>query len=101
MAYVIAERCIGVKDTACVDPVDCINPKKNCPCTGLSGLRDFCVGRPAREVEALYGDQRNLRPRRQIHAGRICQARGEVSRDQEGQMPSLQERDDDETHRQD
>ena len=31
MAYVIAERCIGVKDTACVDacPVDCIHPCKN------------------------------------------------------------------------
>ncbi|MGH9527446.1 MAG: 4Fe-4S dicluster domain-containing protein [Terriglobales bacterium] len=31
MAYVIAEPCIGVKDTACVDacPVDCIHPGKN------------------------------------------------------------------------
>ena len=31
MAYVIAEPCIGVKDTVCVDacPVDCIHPKKN------------------------------------------------------------------------
>ena len=31
MAYVIAEPCIGVKDTGCVDacPVDCIHPKKN------------------------------------------------------------------------
>jgi len=31
MAYVIAEPCIGVKDTACVDacPVDCIHPKKD------------------------------------------------------------------------
>ena len=31
MAYVIAELCIGVKDTACVDacPVDCIHPKKD------------------------------------------------------------------------
>ena len=29
--YVIAEPCIGVKDTGCVDacPVDCIHPKKN------------------------------------------------------------------------
>lgn len=28
MAYVIAEPCIGVKDTACVEvcPVDCIHP---------------------------------------------------------------------------
>jgi len=32
MAYVIAEPCIGTKDTACVDacPVDCIHPKKDC-----------------------------------------------------------------------
>lgn len=31
MAYVIAEPCIGVRDTACVDacPVDCILPKKD------------------------------------------------------------------------
>ena len=31
MAYVIAEPCIGTKDTACVDacPVDCIHPAKN------------------------------------------------------------------------
>ena len=31
MTYVIAEPCIGVKDTSCVDacPVDCIHPKKN------------------------------------------------------------------------
>ena len=31
MAYTIAEPCIDVKDTACVDvcPVDCIHPTKN------------------------------------------------------------------------
>jgi ferredoxin len=31
MAFVIAEPCIGTKDTACVDicPVDCIHPKEN------------------------------------------------------------------------
>jgi NAD-dependent dihydropyrimidine dehydrogenase PreA subunit len=31
MAYVSAEPCINVKDTACVDacPVDCIHPRKN------------------------------------------------------------------------
>ena len=30
MAYVIAQPCIGVKDTACVEvcPVDCIHPTK-------------------------------------------------------------------------
>jgi ferredoxin len=33
MAYVIAEPCIGTKDTACVDvcPVDCIHPRKDEP----------------------------------------------------------------------
>ena len=31
MAYIIAEPCIGTKDTTCVDvcPVDCIHPAKN------------------------------------------------------------------------
>lgn len=31
MPHVIAEPCIGTKDTACVDacPVDCIHPKKD------------------------------------------------------------------------
>jgi NAD-dependent dihydropyrimidine dehydrogenase PreA subunit len=31
MALVIAEPCIGVKDTACVDacPVDCIHPRRD------------------------------------------------------------------------
>lgn len=31
MAYVIAEPCIGTKDTACVDacPVDCIHPRND------------------------------------------------------------------------
>ena len=33
MTYVIAEPCIDVKDTTCVDvcPVDCIHPTKNNP----------------------------------------------------------------------
>lgn len=33
MTYVIAEPCVDVKDTACVDvcPVDCIHPTKNDP----------------------------------------------------------------------
>src|SRR5689334_22408378 len=36
MTYVIAEPCIGTKDTACVDacPVDCIHPKKDEPAHG-------------------------------------------------------------------
>ncbi len=33
MAYVIAEPCIDVKDTACVDvcPMDCIHPRRDEP----------------------------------------------------------------------
>jgi len=33
MPYVIAEPCVGVKDTSCVDacPVDCIHPKRGEP----------------------------------------------------------------------
>jgi len=50
MAYVIAEPCIGVKDSACVDacPVDCIHPKKN---------TTYEDGRPGfEEVPQLYID---------------------------------------------
>jgi ferredoxin len=50
MAYVIAEPCVGVKDTACVDacPVDCIHPKKNTV---------YEDGRPGYdEVDKLYID---------------------------------------------
>lgn len=33
MAYIIAQPCIGVKDTACVEvcPVDCIHPRADEP----------------------------------------------------------------------
>lgn len=63
MAYVIAEPCIGTKDTACVDacPVDCIHPKKDEPAFAaevqpvhLHRLRGMCAGVPS------LGD---LRPR--------------------------------------
>jgi NAD-dependent dihydropyrimidine dehydrogenase PreA subunit len=50
IAYVIAEPCIGTKDTACVDacPVDCIHPKKN---------KTYDDGRPGfEEVPQLYID---------------------------------------------
>jgi ferredoxin len=50
MAFVIAEPCIGVKDTACVDacPVDCIHPKKDTV---------YEDGRPSfNDVEQLYID---------------------------------------------
>ena len=43
MAYVIAEPCIGTKDSACVDacPVDCIHPKKDEAGYGRSELQLF------------------------------------------------------------
>src|SRR5258708_13648461 len=50
MAYIIAEPCIGTKDTACVDvcPVDCIHPAKG---------RTYDDGRPVfDEVPQLYID---------------------------------------------
>src|SRR6266436_4716002 len=50
MAYIIAEPCIGTKDTACVDvcPVDCIHPAKD---------RTYGDGRPTfDEVPQLYID---------------------------------------------
>ena len=50
MAYIIAEPCIGTKDTACVDvcPVDCIHPAKD---------RAYDDGRPTfDEVPQLYID---------------------------------------------
>jgi NAD-dependent dihydropyrimidine dehydrogenase PreA subunit len=50
VAYIIAEPCIGTKDTACVDvcPVDCIHPAKG---------RSYDDGRPTYdEVTQLYID---------------------------------------------
>ena len=50
MAFVIAEPCIGTKDTACVDacPVDCIHPKKD---------TKYDDGRPVfDEVDQLFID---------------------------------------------
>ncbi|MGB6692261.1 MAG: ferredoxin family protein [Terracidiphilus sp.] len=40
MAYIIAEPCIGVKDTACVDvcPVECIHPTKDEPDFGTVAM---------------------------------------------------------------
>jgi ferredoxin len=71
MAYVITEKCIGTKDSACVDvcPVDCIHPRKDEPefatvehlyihpdecidCgAGLPGRGDLRDGRSAGRVE--------------------------------------------------
>jgi NAD-dependent dihydropyrimidine dehydrogenase PreA subunit len=50
MAYIIADPCIGTKDTACVDvcPVDCIHPAKG---------RTYDDGRPGYDaVPQLYID---------------------------------------------
>ena len=44
MAYVIAEPCIGTKDTACVDacPVDCIHPRRTRPMTTAASHSTMC-----------------------------------------------------------
>jgi ferredoxin len=64
MAYVIAQPCIGVKDTACVEvcPVDCIHPAKHEP--GYQVVEqlyinpDECIDcgacQPVCPVEAIY-----------------------------------------------
>ncbi len=59
MAYVIAEPCIGTKDSACVDvcPVDCIHPRKDEPQFGDRHLRPR---RPPGKMAKLYAGQRRL-----------------------------------------
>jgi ferredoxin len=64
MAYVIAEPCIGTKDSACVDvcPVDCIHPRKDEPGFEAAKLLtihpDECIDCgacvPACPVEAIF-----------------------------------------------
>src|SRR5579885_2186768 len=82
MAYVIAEPCIGTKDTACVDvcPVDCIHPRKDEPgfdnekqlyinpaecidcgaCVPVCPVTDFCSRGFAGEVAKLHSGERRL-----------------------------------------
>ena len=83
MAYVIAEPCIGTKDTACVDacPVDCIHPKKDSDKfadrgdalhrsgrmhrlwrlrSGLPGVGHLRARRPAGKVEGIHRAQREV-----------------------------------------
>ena len=83
MAYIIAEPCIGTKDTACVDacPVDCIHPKSDeddfdteemlyidpeecidCgACVpGLPCFGDFCGRGSSRRVDRFHRAQRRL-----------------------------------------
>jgi NAD-dependent dihydropyrimidine dehydrogenase PreA subunit len=67
MAYVIAEPCIGTKDTACVDacPVDCIHPTKNEGVFGVSqqlfinAENCICCGCcvPVCPVSAIYAEE--------------------------------------------
>src|SRR6266480_7133049 len=47
-------------------------------CPSLPGIRDFCAGRPPREMEAIYGTQRELREGRQVHVRRVRQAPSQV-----------------------
>lgn len=66
MAYIIAEPCINVKDTACVEvcPVDCIHPHKNDPGFEESEQLyidpDTCIDcgacQPVCPVEAIFPD---------------------------------------------
>lgn len=68
MAYVIAEPCIGTKDTACVDacPVDCIHPKKDEADHGSADQLfidpveciDCGACEPACPVDAIYADRK-------------------------------------------
>ena len=67
MAYVIAEPCIGTKDTACVDacPVDCIHPGKSnelfstAPQLYIDADQCICCGAcvPFCPVSAIYAEE--------------------------------------------
>ena len=66
MAYIIAEPCIGVKDTACVDacPVECIHPKRDETDFGSSKMHyinpveciDCGACAPVCPVQAIYAE---------------------------------------------
>jgi len=67
MAYVIAEPCTGVKDTACVDvcPVDAIHPKRTetgfstAPQLYISAEDCVCCGAcvPVCPARAIYAEE--------------------------------------------
>src|SRR5215472_1438796 len=67
MAYVIAEPCVGTKDTACLDacPVDAIHPRKDAPgaarATQLYINPDDCICCsacvPVCPVGAIYAEE--------------------------------------------
>lgn len=66
MPYIIAEPCIGVMDTACVDvcPVECIHPKRSEPTFGLTTMLyinpveciDCGACAPVCPVRAIYAE---------------------------------------------
>ena len=109
MTYVIAEPCIGTKDTACVDacPVDCIHPKKDAPAHaeeemlyidpgGVHRLRRLRAGVPSvghlrarrspGKVEVVH------RAQREVFRAIVAQTSG-VGRRTSGEIPSLGSRD--------
>ena len=65
--YIIAEPCIGTKDSSCVEvcPVDCIHPRKDEPEFETSQMLyihpDECIDcgacQPACPVEAIFRDE--------------------------------------------
>ena len=67
MTFVIAEPCIGTKDTACVDvcPVDCIHPTKDAAEFEASDMLyidpaeciDCGACEPACPVEAIFDEE--------------------------------------------
>jgi len=75
MTYIIAEPCIGTKDTACVDvcPVDCIHPRKDeaafADATMLYIDPEVCIDcgacEPACPVQAIFTE--DLTPEKWKH----------------------------------
>jgi len=77
MAYVIAEPCIGTKDTACVDvcPVDCIHPRKDEP--NFEGETQLYI-HPTECIDAALACR--SAPLRPSLRSKICQRSGKASR---------------------
>jgi len=58
MAFVIAEPCIGVKDTACVSacPVDCIHPRRDEADFETAAMLYIGACVPVCPVQAIYAE---------------------------------------------